>query len=243
MIPEDHPRYTSLVTREHLAECARTGIVSLEGLTAHGRGEAFDYLLGEKTTDSALKAAKTAAAFLFTAKKPVFSVNGNTAALAASLIADLQRVSRIDVEVNLFHRTEERMEKITRFLEAAGVRVMKGTVERLVPLSHDRALCLRDGIISADVVIVPLEDGDRCEALKKMGKIVITVDLNPLSRTSRTADLTIVDEVTRAIPHISRFYEYMTLKEADGLISCHENRIYLKAALDHIAGRLKYALD
>jgi Uncharacterized protein conserved in archaea len=48
MIPEDHPRYKSLVMREHLAECARKGIVSLEGLTAHGRGEAFDYLLGEK---------------------------------------------------------------------------------------------------------------------------------------------------------------------------------------------------
>ncbi len=243
MIPEDHPRYTSLVTREHLAECTRKGIVSLEGLTAHGRGEAFDYLLGERSTDSALKAAKTAAAFLITAKKPVFSVNGNTAALAASLIADLQCVSGIDVEVNLFHRTEERIAKITRLLESAGVRVMKGTAERLVPLSHDRALCMRDGIFAADVVIVPLEDGDRCEALKKMGKIVITVDLNPLSRTSRTADLTIVDEVTRAIPHISQFYKQLTLKEAEDLISCHENRKYLKAALDEIAGRLKNALD
>jgi len=211
MIPEDHPRYKSLVMREHLAECARKGIVSLEGLTAHGRGEAFDYLLGEKTTDPALKAARTAAAFLITAKKPVFSVNGNTAALAASLIADLQCVSGIDVEVNLFHRTEERMDKITRFLESAGVRVLKGTAERLVPLTHDRALCLRNGIFSADVVFVPLEDGDRCEALVKMGKRVITVDLNPLSRTSRTASLTIVDEVTRAIPHISHFFELYDL--------------------------------
>jgi len=76
-------------------------------------------------------------------------VNGNTAALAASLIADLQCVSGIDVEVNLFHRTEERMDKITRFLESAGVRVLKGTAERLVPLTHDRALCLRNGIFSA----------------------------------------------------------------------------------------------
>ena len=231
------------MTREHLAECARRGIVSLEGLTAHGRGEAFDYLLGERTTDPALKAAKTAAAFLITAKKPVFSVNGNTAALAASHIADLQYVSGIEVEVNIFHRTEARMEKITRFLESAGVQVMKGTAERLVPLSHDRALCLRNGIFAADVVIVPLEDGDRCEALKKMGKIVITVDLNPLSRTSRTADLTIVDEVTRAIPHVSQFYAHMTFTEAEDRISCHENRIYLKAALDEIAGRLKHALD
>ena len=47
MIPGDHPRHHSLVTREQLAEYARTGVVSLEGLTAHGRGEAFDYLIGE----------------------------------------------------------------------------------------------------------------------------------------------------------------------------------------------------
>ena len=71
MIPKDHPRYKSLVTREHLAECARAGIVSLEGLTSHGRGEAFDYLLGEKTSESALLAEKTAAALLRTAKHPV----------------------------------------------------------------------------------------------------------------------------------------------------------------------------
>lgn len=53
MIPEDHPRYRSLQVREHLARCAAEGILSLEGLTAHGRGEAFDYLIGEKTMESA----------------------------------------------------------------------------------------------------------------------------------------------------------------------------------------------
>ena len=35
--------------------------------------------------------------------------------------------------------------------------------------------------------------------LRKAGKIVITFDLNPLSRTSQTANITIVDNVTRAI--------------------------------------------
>ena len=48
MIPTDHPRYRSLVTREHLADCARKGIVSWEGLISNGRGEAFDYLLGKR---------------------------------------------------------------------------------------------------------------------------------------------------------------------------------------------------
>ena len=51
-----------------------------------------------------------------------------------------------------------------------------------------------DGIEKADVVLVPLEDGDRCEALIALGKD-IAIDLNPLSRTSRTATVTIVDEV------------------------------------------------
>ena len=37
------------------------------------------------------------------------------------------------------------------------------------------------------------------EAATKAGKKVITFDLNPLSRTSQTANITIVDNVTRAI--------------------------------------------
>jgi 4-phosphopantoate--beta-alanine ligase len=48
--------------------------------------------------------------------------------------------------------------------------------------------------------LVPLEDGDRTEALIKMNKTVITIDLNPLSRTSRAADITVVDNVVRAMP-------------------------------------------
>ena len=51
-----------------------------------------------------------------------------------------------------------------------------------------------------DVVFVPLEDGDRCQALVRSGKRVITVDLGPMSRTSRTASVIIVDNVTRAMP-------------------------------------------
>ncbi|MCX8191411.1 MAG: phosphopantothenate/pantothenate synthetase family protein, partial [Nitrososphaerales archaeon] len=50
--------------------------------------------------------------------------------------------------------------------------------------------------------LVPLEDGDRTEALVKMGKVVIAIDLNPLSRTSKSASITIVDNVVRAIPKL-----------------------------------------
>ena len=106
MIPPDHPRYRSLVVRERLAGSARKGVVSWEGLTAHGRGEAFDYLLGERTTASALLAERTAAALLLSARHPVISINGNTAALAAGEIAALQKACGALVEVNLFHRTE-----------------------------------------------------------------------------------------------------------------------------------------
>ena len=35
-----------------------------------------------------------------------------------------------------------------------------------------------------------------------MGKRVITIDLNPLSRTARTAHVTIVDELTRVLPQL-----------------------------------------
>ena len=56
------------------------------------------------------------------------------------------------------------------------------------------------GIALADTVFVPLEDGDRTEALIKMGKKVIAVDLNPLSRTAVHATICIVDNVVRVIP-------------------------------------------
>ncbi|MDI6719455.1 MAG: 4-phosphopantoate--beta-alanine ligase [Methanomicrobiales archaeon] len=243
MIPPDHPRHRSLVVRERLAAYAREGVVALEGLIAHGRGEAFDYLLGERTIESALLAERTAAAMLRMAERPVFSVNGNTAALAAGAIAALQRVSGIPVEVNLFHRTEERVRRIARILEDAGVSVLAGEAERLIPLSHDRAYCLRDGIYAADVVLVPLEDGDRCQALRSLGKQVIAIDLNPLSRTARSATLTIVDEVTRAIPAVAEAYPTLTDAESARLISRLDNTYLLRSALDAIGERLFHALD
>jgi 4-phosphopantoate--beta-alanine ligase len=57
-----------------------------------------------------------------------------------------------------------------------------------------------DGIFTADVIMVSLEDGDRTQALVEMGKKVIALDLNPISRTAQTANITIVDNVIRAMP-------------------------------------------
>jgi len=45
-VPKDHPRKRSLEIRHALVEGYRKGLVADEGLIAHGRGEAFDYLLG-----------------------------------------------------------------------------------------------------------------------------------------------------------------------------------------------------
>jgi 4-phosphopantoate--beta-alanine ligase len=242
-IPRDHPRYRSLIARERLAGFAKEGIVSLEGLTAHGRGEAFDYLIGEKTTDSALLAEKTAAAMLILAQHPVISVNGNTAALAAHEIALLQKASGAIVEVNLFHRTEERIMKIIHYLESNGVTVISGQAERIVPLSHDRALSYPEGTGKADLILVPLEDGDRCEALRKMGKTVIAIDLNPLSRTSLMASLTIVDEVTRALPMITGFLGTIQEPEIALLSKSPDNNYFLREAMNEIHRRLADAMD
>ena len=38
------------------------------------------------------------------------------------------------------------------------------------------------------------------QALVEMGKKVIAIDINPISRTAKTADITIVDNVTRVMP-------------------------------------------
>ena len=87
-IPKDHPRYKSLMTRERLAEMVQRGLVTPTGLISHGRGEAYDYLMGECSNDPALNAERAAAAHLLKARNPVVCINGNAAALdAPNLIA------------------------------------------------------------------------------------------------------------------------------------------------------------
>ena len=208
-IPKSHPRCASLVLRERLVEGFRTGIVVPQGLIAHGRGEMFDYLLGERTVKEARAASRAAAALLLTAKKPVISVNGNVAALCPRDVVDLAKATKARVEVGLFHRTDERVSKIIKVLEDNGAEGVLGFLPEctISGLDHARGLCSKQGIYSADIVLIPLEDGDRAEALAKMGKKTIAIDLNPMSRTSRNATIAIVDEVSRAIPELIRIVE------------------------------------
>ena len=206
-IPQNHPRAESLKIREKLEEGYEKGLVANAGLIAHGRGEAFDYLLGEKTTAPASHAIKAAVAMLLTAKNPVISVNGNTAALVADEIVRISKSSKAKIEVNLFYRSTEREIKIKDWLEKAGASNVLGISReadaRIPELGSYRRCVDSRGIYSADVVVIPLEDGDRTEALSKMGKKTIAVDLNPLSRTAQKASITIVDNIVRALPALA----------------------------------------
>ena len=202
-IPKSHPRFVSLNIREKIVEAYNNGLVAKEGLLAHGRGEAFDYLIGEKTTKSARTAINAAAIALLTAKNSVISVNGNIAALCPKEIIQLAKITKSKIEVNLFYHNEDRKKKIVKHLKNAGAEEVLGTNHRsnrrIVGIDSPRRIVDKDGIFAADVVLVPLEDGDRTQALKRAGKTVITFDLNPLSRTAQTADITIVDNVIRGM--------------------------------------------
>ena len=231
-IPQDHPRYHSLMARKRLVDLK--DLVAKEGLIAHGRGEAFDYLLGEATCPPALRAIKAAAQIIREAKTPVISVNGNVVALAAKEIANLSKISNAKVEINLFHRTSERVSGLFEIMKGVGIEALGVKVDDTIPgLSSERAKCCSEGIGSADVVIVPLEDGDRCQALVDMGKTVITIDLNPLSRTSQTAHITIVDELTRCLPLLIN-----AVQEGVG-VDDFNNKENLKEVLGFISDRIK----
>jgi len=210
-----HPRYRSLKERELLVSGFRGGIVVPEGLIAHGRGEMFDYLFGEETLPPALFAEQAAAAALKIAESPVISVNGNLAALCAKEVVLLAEETEARIEVNLFHWSEERVKSIRRVLESNGAREVLAEAPDSVldGVKHDRGKCHSAGILSADAVLIPLEDGDRASALADMGKTVISIDLNPLSRTTLFSSISIVDEVTRAMPNLVRFAKEFKGKE------------------------------
>ena len=242
-IPKDHPRYESLLARERVVAGVKMGITSIQGLIAQGRGESFDYLIGERSTESALHAERAAVAALFLAKNPVISVNGNVAALVPEKVVSLADITGAKIEVNLFHRTETRVHLIIEQLKANGASEVLGkNPDASLELSHARRLVESKGIYTADVVLVPLEDGDRCEKLVEMGKTVLTIDLNPLSRTSRTATISIVDNLTRALDNMVRFAREMKKERKEdlvNLITTYDNKKVLSEAVSEIQEHLK----
>ncbi len=204
-IPRSHPRAASLLVRERLVRGFDCGLVAKEGLLAHGRGEAFDYLLGEITGRAAVRAIKAAAAQLLLSKRPIVSINGNVAALCPGQMITLAKHAGARLEINLFYDSAQRRQAITEALRSNGARDILGTTEDLSSSSailpgtdSARRVVSKHGIITADTVLVSLEDGDRTAALRNAAKTVIAIDLNPLSRTAQTASITIVDNITRA---------------------------------------------
>lgn len=192
------------------------GLVNPTGLISHGRGEAFDYLMGEKTLKPSLEAEKAAAAYLLKAERPLVCVNGNAAALnAKGLIALVEEIPAA-LEVNIFHRTEERMEQLIEYMESNGGKNVLGRDpdSRIPGFTSDRALCTKT-LYDCDVIVVPIEDGDRAEALVKMGKIVISIDLNPISRTSKTATVPVSDEMSRALDNMIKFVRELKGNDAE----------------------------
>ncbi len=231
-----HPRYESLRIRELIAEGVKKGIASEHGLIAHGRGEAFDYLIGEKTNDFAAKAIEASAALLLAAKYPVISVNGNAAALAPKELAELSNLLNCPLEANIFHASEEREIKIKNCLIENGAKnvLLPENDSILKFIDSNRKYINKNGIGKADIVFVPLEDGDRAEALMKNNKKAITIDLNPLSRTAQKAAITIVDNIIRAMPLLIitiKKYKNHNKNELNRIIEHYQNKKILEEAL------------
>ena len=104
-------------------------------------------------------------------------------------------------------------------------------------LHYNRATASKTGIYSADTVLIPLEDGDRAEILKKSGKNILTIDLNPLSRTSKMSDVSIMDNIVRAIPFMTKIAQDLKTQDKKVLIELvneFDNEENLKESLEQI---------
>jgi len=135
----------------------------------------------------------------------VISVNGNVTVLCAKEIIKLAKASGAKIEANVFYKPIAKRKKlITKEFAKNGAYILYNSNAKICGLSSERKNVSREGIYLADVVLVMLEDGDRTEALQKAGKKVITVDLNPLSRTAQKANIAIIDNVVRAIPLLTK---------------------------------------
>ena len=241
MIDKSHPRYESLLLREKIVKASKKGYLADSGMIAHGRGEAFDYLIREKTTHPAKRAMYVAVSSLLLSENPVISVNGNATALASKDIVKLAESINAKIEINLFYRTDERVNIISQIYKDLGYNNILGTVddeiEYLTDIKNKRATASKTGIFTADTILIPLEDGDRAEILKNSGKNIITIDLNPLSRTSKMSNISIMDNIVRAIPFMTKIAEDLKTQDKKilkELVSEFDNEENLKESLKEI---------
>lgn len=241
MIPKSHPRYESLLLRDKMVNASKEGYLADSALIAHGRGESFDYLIGEKTTYPAKRAMYVAVAALLLANNPVISVNGNATALAIDEIIEFANTINAKIEINLFYRTDKRVKLITELYKKHGYENILGglddDIQYIDDIKNNRASASKDGIYTADTILIPLEDGDRAEILKKGSKNIITIDLNPLSRTSKMSDVSIMDNIVRAIPFMTKIATDLKTQDKQMLIEMvndFDNEENLKESLQQI---------
>ena len=110
-------------------------------------------------------------------------------------------------------------------------------IEYLNDIKNNRASASKTGIYTADTILIPLEDGDRAEILKKSGKNIITIDLNPLSRTSKMSDVSIMDNIVRAIPFMTKIAKDLKTQDKKVLmdmINDFDNEENLKESIEQI---------
>ncbi len=206
-VPRNHPRYDVLMAHYKLEDGIAKKLTTAHALIAQGRGEVFDYMLGERTRPFAKKACRAAAALLLLAEKPILSVNGNTATLVPDKLISLAKRSGAGLEVNVFHDRPGRRKAITQHLYAQGAKHVYGAKPdaNIDGLLSPRGKVDSEGILKADVVVVSLEDGDRAEILRKHRKKIVAIDLNPFCRTVKKANISVIDNVIRALPCIEAY--------------------------------------
>jgi 4-phosphopantoate--beta-alanine ligase len=175
---------------------------------------------------------------MLTAEHPVISVNGNICSLVPKDMVSLSELTDAPLEINLFYYRPERETAIKSALEEAGAQEVLGTHDRpsstIPELSSNRRKVDPDGIGKADVVLVPLEDGDRTEALRAVGKFVITIDLNPMSRTAVHSHITIVDNVIRSMPlmvEMAREMKSLPKDELKAIVDSFDNKANLNESI------------
>ena len=235
IVDPSHPRYESLMIRKKVADAGAKGMLADSAMIAHGRGEAFDYLLGEQTIPSAYEATKEAAARLVRAQRPVLSLNGNAIALAGQDFLTLASQLDCPIESNIFYRTPERMGALLGHLKMLNtklgldVEILGGVPDARIPgLEGPRGACQSTGIFQSDTILVPGSEMCRRDRLIAMGKEVIVIDLNPLSRSSRRGTVAIIDEVTRVTRNLIQMIPQATQPTE------WNNRQALQSALNHI---------
>ena len=240
-VPKTHPRYKSLTTRNKIVGGVIKEITSVHGLIAHGRGEAFDYILKEKTNEFAIKSIQAAASLLLLANHPIISINGNSAALVPKNLIKLSKTLQCPLEINIFHTSSKREIRIKKFLIKKGANknsiLLPQKDYTLKHLDSNRKFINKNGINKSDVVFIPLEDGDRASALIKNNKKVITIDLNPMSRTSQTSTISIVDNITRTLPLLNKTvlqYKNKSEKELKNILKNYNNKKNLSDSIKKI---------